>query len=197
MDFPGQTIRWDVLLGSNCPPLGQIFWKDDRLNITLVIQENEIPQAAKVLERIQQDLSVGGFNVLVFSDAEAPLYKGGMRLANSLCWKISAVLNVHRMVSGTNDAHFQPCLLSGTPQRNLAKDPEFKIVHLLSPGEQQSLWVSVPPVPGRAPPNWFAAGGQKMRLPPPRPIDRLPKVTNVISFNVAVGIALKAPGCWT
>ena len=147
-DFSGQSVRWDVLLEANSPPLGQIFWKDGPVNFTVVVEEKELSKAVEVYERLKRDLSVGGYDVLVFAEADAPLYDGGSRLAHSLRWRVHTVSKVHRMVSGISGAHFQPWFMTATPQHPREKDPEFKIVRLLSPGVQpQSLWVTIPPVP--------------------------------------------------
>lgn len=147
-DFPGQTLRWDVLLEGSCPPLAQIFWKDSPQNITVVVEEKELPKAVEVYERLRRDLVIGGYHVLVVSETEAPLYEAGMRLASTLGWRVHTVSKVHRMVSVANGKHIQPWFLSSFPNRPSAKDPEFKIARLLSPGVQpQSLWVTVPQLP--------------------------------------------------
>ena len=149
-DFPGESVRWDMIFDESCPPLNQIFWKDSPLNVVVVLEENELSRASDILERLRKDLPVGGFCLLVLAAAEAPLYEGGSRLAHSLRWKPHAVVKVHRMVSGANGCHMQPWFLSVTPQQASAKDPEFKIVRLLSPGAQpQSLFVTIPPLPER------------------------------------------------
>lgn len=149
-DFPGESVRWDAILDEKCPPLGQIFWQDGPLNVTVILCQSEIGKASEIYERLAKDLSVHGFNLLVFAEAEAPLYEGGSRLVHSIGWGAQTVAKVHRMVATVNGGHLQPWFLSTAPQHPSARDPEFKIVRLLSPGVQpQALFVTVPPVPER------------------------------------------------
>jgi hypothetical protein len=131
------------------PPLNQLFWKDGPLNITMVTPFGDIGLVPQVFDKFKTALDVGSFNVIVFSDAEAPLFEGGGPLSRRLPWHVETVSKVHRMVATVSGTHLQTWWFTSSQETRDAKsDPVFKVVRLLSPGlEPRKLFVNIPPSP--------------------------------------------------
>lgn len=180
-NLPAQTLRVDAVLDDQSPPLQHVIWKDTPLNVTMVLLESEISFIGQTFAKMDKALSLGIFQVLVFTDDERPLYEGGSGLANKLPWKCEKVVKVHRMVASTSGDQLQPWLLTSTPQSRLGVgEPLFKITRLLAPGlEPKSVFINVP-----QPPQDLCA----ICLP----ISAVPKLLK--EANVDVGSAVVLPG---
>ena len=180
-DFPGQCVTINGILDPTGPPLQQMLWKDSPLNVTVVSHVSEVEVACKVFERMTKELAVGEFNVLLFTDSEAPLFEGGLALGRRLPWRLAHVSKVHRLVATASGTHLQAWFL-GSNSISRCNGPEalFKVVRLLPPGcAPRMLYVSVPPPPERL---WAIC----------IPFPRVPEVLR--AAGVAVEAAVVLPG---